>query len=71
MDDVLSGADDEATAIKLRYELRALMDEANFSLRKWTSKRASILNGLTEEKQLRPLWVNFKTDGPLTALGIC
>ena len=49
MDDCLSGAPDLKSAIKTQYELRDMLHEGGFELRKWSANVVSLLNALPQE----------------------
>ena len=70
VDDICSGADSEEDAITLRNEIISLLSSGDFPLRKWSSNNPKILEGLTSEERLRPEWINFQKDGPISTLGV-
>lgn len=69
MDDVLSGTDDLEETIVLQQQLTALLAKGQFSLRKWRSNDAKILNHLKEEGKSDNLLMLNK-DEPLKTLGL-
>lgn len=71
VDDALTGADDELAALKLRDELITLLAQAFMPLEKWVSNRPAVSEGLPENQRLRPHWIDSKTEGPMSALGVC
>ncbi|XP_058837430.1 uncharacterized protein LOC131693535 [Topomyia yanbarensis] len=50
MDDVITGADEVDTALKLRKQLETMMSRGRFRLRKWASNCPSVLEGISEEE---------------------
>ncbi|XP_055527478.1 uncharacterized protein LOC129720088 [Wyeomyia smithii] len=49
MDDVLTGADDEETALNLRMQLEEMLQKGGFRLRKWASNCPSALQAMSED----------------------
>ena len=70
VDDLFSGGDDIQSVIELRNELIALLKNGNLPLRKWAANHPKILEDLSDEERLRPKWINFQTDGPISTLGV-
>ncbi|XP_051168417.1 uncharacterized protein LOC127286146 [Leptopilina boulardi] len=70
VDDIFTGDNDELSAIQLRDELISLLKSAGMHLKKWVTNCPSLLSNLPEDDCLRPTWLHFKTENPITALGI-
>ncbi|XP_055522662.1 uncharacterized protein LOC129716848 [Wyeomyia smithii] len=49
MDDVLTGVDNEETALNLRMQLEEMLQRGGFRLRKWASNCPSALQGMSED----------------------
>ncbi|XP_055543239.1 uncharacterized protein LOC129728803 [Wyeomyia smithii] len=49
MDDVLTGVDNEETALNLRMQLEEMLQKGGFRLRKWASNCPSALQGMSED----------------------
>ncbi|XP_053698861.1 uncharacterized protein LOC128745814 [Sabethes cyaneus] len=64
------GAESVDEAIKLRTELIELLAKGGFPLRKWTSNRLSVLNGLSSEEIGTQSSIKFDADEAVKALGI-
>ncbi|XP_062557788.1 uncharacterized protein LOC134222645 [Armigeres subalbatus] len=57
MDDIITGADDVATAAILQRQLNEMMASGGFRLRKWASNNTKILEGVAPEDLAIPLSV--------------
>ncbi|XP_051157988.1 uncharacterized protein LOC127279591 [Leptopilina boulardi] len=70
VDDVFSGADDEASAAQLKSQLISMLLTAGFHLKKWISNHPPLLYEIPECDRLHPHWRHFETGGPTNALGV-
>ena len=70
VDDFLSGADDECTARRRKEELIGLLSKGEFELKKWISNKPTLLDDISPENQLRPSWLQFRTEGLVNELGL-
>ncbi|XP_062551107.1 uncharacterized protein LOC134216156 [Armigeres subalbatus] len=72
MDDVITGADDVATAAILRHQLDEMMISGGFRLRKWASNNSKVLEGVSPEDLAIPqsVGVSFCSDTSVKTLGL-
>ncbi|XP_053698926.1 uncharacterized protein LOC128745885 [Sabethes cyaneus] len=70
MDDFIGGANTVQEAIKLREELSELLTKGGFILRKWTSNRLEVLQGLRNDQIGTQSSVQFIPDESVKTLGI-
>ncbi|XP_062542202.1 uncharacterized protein LOC134210190 [Armigeres subalbatus] len=72
MDDIITGADDVATAVILQRQLNEMMASGGFRLRKWASNNTKILEGVAPEDLAIPLSVevNLGFDSSVKTLGL-
>ncbi|CAG7821711.1 unnamed protein product [Allacma fusca] len=70
MDDCITGESTPAQAIALQKELMHLMEEARFTLRKWSSSLSAVLETLPEELRETQLPFQFNENDSIKALGL-
>ncbi|XP_062539105.1 uncharacterized protein LOC134207398 [Armigeres subalbatus] len=72
MDDVISGADDVDTAIKLRDQFDSMLLSGGFRLRKWASNREEVLKGIPYQDLALPVMdgINWDQDAEVKTLGL-
>ncbi|XP_053686628.1 uncharacterized protein LOC128736171 [Sabethes cyaneus] len=71
MDDVITGANDIATAIDLRVQLDAMMEGGGFRLRKWASNCTAVLKDISQDNLALPAnGINWDQDSTVKALGL-
>ncbi|XP_038106933.1 uncharacterized protein LOC119766449 [Culex quinquefasciatus] len=70
MDDVISGADDVATATELRAQLDSLLGSGGFKLRKWASNEPSVLRGVARENLALPDEIDWDQEASVNTLGL-
>ncbi|XP_058827602.1 uncharacterized protein LOC131687527 [Topomyia yanbarensis] len=70
VDDFIGGAQTVEEAIQLRIELGELLEKGGFALRKWTSNRLEVLQGLTDDQIGMQSALHFCPNETIKALGI-
>ncbi|XP_055622276.1 uncharacterized protein LOC129765864 [Toxorhynchites rutilus septentrionalis] len=70
IDDFIGGASSTAEVIRLREELSDLMQKGGLELRKWTSNRFEVLQGLDEDHIGTQSTLSFTPNETTKALGI-
>ncbi|XP_058817379.1 uncharacterized protein LOC131680685 [Topomyia yanbarensis] len=70
VDDFIGGAQTVEEAIRLRIELAELLEKGGFALRKWTSNRLEVLQGLTDDQIGMQSALHFCPNETIKALGI-
>nr|XP_029718578.1 uncharacterized protein LOC115261307 [Aedes albopictus] len=70
VDDFIGGAQSIPEAIQLRTELGDLMAKGGFCLRKWTSNKLEVLQGLEPDQIGTQSTIQFGKDETIKALGI-
>ena len=70
VDDFLSGADNIESACRRPDQLIRLLKTGAMTLRKWVSNHPQVLEDIPPDDRLRPNWMQFATDGPVTELGV-
>lgn len=71
VDDILTGADSESSALELQQELIALMQSSGYELRKWLSNTQAVLaNVPMEHKQVPLLFENEDNPQSVSVLGV-
>ncbi|XP_058816400.1 uncharacterized protein LOC131679681 [Topomyia yanbarensis] len=71
MDDVLTGSDNAAEALKMRIQLDKLMASGGFQLRKWASNCVEVLRGIPEENlAIRDSEIELDPDPSIKTLGL-
>lgn len=70
VDDIITGANDFSTAVKLREELDALLKRGCFELHKWCSNYSSILENVPAEKRETPNFVFSDNKNAVKTLGL-
>lgn len=70
VDDYMSGAMDEDTAIELVQQMNELMMKGGFSLRKWNSNSTKVLEKIPEEQKSLDESFRVTTDFAVKTLGI-
>ncbi|XP_055614831.1 uncharacterized protein LOC129761148 [Toxorhynchites rutilus septentrionalis] len=70
VDDLISGAQTIPEAIQLRTELGELMAKGGFSLRKWTSNKLEVLQGLEPDQIGTQSAIQFNKEDTIKTLGI-
>ncbi|XP_053685671.1 uncharacterized protein LOC128735203 [Sabethes cyaneus] len=71
VDDFIGGAQTIEEAIQLRTELADLLSKGGFILRKWSSNKLAVLQGLDETQIATKSTVRFSPNETIKALGIC
>ena len=70
VDDCLTGADTDSSALKLRQEMSDIMIAAAFNLTKWASNSETVMDSIEPAKKASSLLVEFDSSEPLKALGV-
>ena len=70
VDDCLTGADTDNSALKLQQEMSDIMMAAAFNLTKWASNSKLVMDGIDPDKRATSLLVECNSRGPLKALGV-
>ncbi|XP_065094714.1 uncharacterized protein LOC135715326 [Ochlerotatus camptorhynchus] len=70
VDDFIGGAQSVEETIRLRTELDELLKKGGFELRKWTSNRLEVLQGLNDEQFGTQSALHFNPDESIMVLGI-
>ncbi|XP_058840343.1 uncharacterized protein LOC131695821 [Topomyia yanbarensis] len=70
VDDFIGGAKSVDEAIHLRTELSELLEKGGFELRKWTSNRLDVLQGLNDDQIGTQSTLQFTPHETIKALGI-
>ncbi|XP_014212915.1 uncharacterized protein LOC106642598 [Copidosoma floridanum] len=70
VDDILSGADDTATAGHIRDQLIELLQAGGFPLRKWVANVLELLDNLPDDVRLWPTWCQLGAEGLVSELGV-
>ncbi|XP_058827598.1 uncharacterized protein LOC131687522 [Topomyia yanbarensis] len=70
VDDFIAGAQSVEEATQLRSELNELLSKGGFSLRKWTSSKLQVLQGLSADEIGTHSSLKFDKDETVKALGI-
>ncbi|XP_058828323.1 uncharacterized protein LOC131688174 [Topomyia yanbarensis] len=70
VDDFIAGAQSVEEATQLRSELNELLSKGGFSLRKWTSNKLQVLQGLSADEIGTHSSLKFDKDETVKALGI-
>ncbi|XP_014213846.1 uncharacterized protein LOC106643281 [Copidosoma floridanum] len=63
VDDILSGANDIATARHIRDQLIELLQAGGFPLRKWVANVPELLDDLADDVRLRSTWCQLGAEG--------
>ncbi|XP_062708809.1 uncharacterized protein LOC115266910 [Aedes albopictus] len=71
VDDFIGGANSISEAIQLRVELTDLLAKGGFPIRKWTSNKLEVLQGLDADSIGTQSSVRFDPDETVKTLGIC
>ncbi|XP_073944637.1 uncharacterized protein [Choristoneura fumiferana] len=70
MDDVLSGFDDESSAIEAHEQLQQVMSKCGFDLQKWSSNSPEFMNALQPEKREKSPTLDMNRKNCIKTLGI-
>ena len=70
VDDCLTGADTDVSALKLQQEMSEIMMTAAFNLTKWASNSEFVMDGIDPAKRASSSLVEFDSSDPLKALGV-
>ncbi|XP_059054950.1 uncharacterized protein LOC131848996 [Achroia grisella] len=70
VDDVLSGCDNVKEAIAASKELRELLQQGGFKLKKWSSNNAEFMRAITPNERSSNVHLDLNIDGTTKALGI-
>jgi len=70
VDDFLTGADTDNSALKLQQEMSDIMMAAAFNLTKWASNSKLVMDGIDPDKRAMSLLVECDSHEPLKALGV-
>ena len=70
VDDCLTGADTDSSALKLQQEMSDIMMAAAFNLTKWASNSNLVMDGIDPDKRATSLLVECDSSEPLKALGV-
>ncbi|XP_014211623.1 uncharacterized protein LOC106641644 [Copidosoma floridanum] len=70
VDDILSGADDIATARHIRDQLIELLQAGGCPLRKWVANVPELLDDLPDDVSLRPTWCQLGAEGLVSELSV-
>ncbi|XP_065092160.1 uncharacterized protein LOC135713002 [Ochlerotatus camptorhynchus] len=70
VDDYIGGANSIEEAVQLRRELSELLEKGGFMLRKWTSNRLEVLQGLENDQIGTQSSLQFSPNESIKALGI-
>ena len=70
VDDCLTGADTDSSALKLRQEMSDIMMAAAFNLTKWASNSETVMDSIEPAKRASSSLVEFDSSEPLKALGV-
>ncbi|XP_014203561.1 uncharacterized protein LOC106635885 [Copidosoma floridanum] len=70
VDDILSGANDIATARHVRDQLIELLHAGGFPQRKWVANVPELLDDLPDDVRLRPTWCQLVAEGLVSELGV-
>ncbi|XP_044174254.1 uncharacterized protein LOC122957873 [Acropora millepora] len=70
VDDCLTVADTDNSAVKLQQEMSDIMMAAAFNLTKWASNSKLVMDGIDPDKRATSLLVKCDSRGPLKALGV-
>ena len=70
VDDYLTGADTDNSALKLQQEMSDIMMAAAFNLTKWASNLKLVMDGIDPDKRATSLLVECDSREPLKALGV-
>ena len=70
VDDVISGADDFDTVLKLQQQLCSLLQSGGFRLRKWNSNSTNLLQHIPEEDREKKELFSIHQPNMAKALGI-
>ncbi|XP_062715282.1 uncharacterized protein LOC134291500 [Aedes albopictus] len=70
VDDFIGGAQTVEEAVQLRNELSELLEKGGLELRKWTSNRLEVLQGLSDEQVGTQSSLQFAPHETIKALGI-
>ncbi|XP_065075451.1 uncharacterized protein LOC135699156 [Ochlerotatus camptorhynchus] len=70
VDDFIGGANSIEEAVQLRGELSELLEKGGFVLRKWTSNRLEVLQGLENDQIGTQSSLHFSPNESIKALGI-
>ena len=70
VDDLLSGASDDTSALKLQQDLTALMKKGGFPLTKWASNSDYVMTNIPVENRNPAALIDSDSSRSLKALGI-
>ncbi|XP_078364199.1 uncharacterized protein LOC144648546 [Oculina patagonica] len=70
VDDCLTGADTDNSAMKLQQEMSEIMMTAAFNLTKWASNSELVMDSIDPKKRASSPLVKFNSCEPLKALGV-
>lgn len=70
VDDLITGADDEESAVVLQNDISSTLSRGGFELRKWASSNEKVLQAIPPNQRERKELLQFKNDESIKALGI-
>ena len=70
VDNCLTGADTDSSALKLQQKMSDIMVAAAFNLTKWASNSKLVMDGIDPDKRATSLLVECDSREPLKALGV-
>ena len=70
VDDCITGAGIDSSALKLQQEISDIMMAAAFNLTKWASNSKLVMDGIDPDKRATSLLVKCDSREPLKALGV-
>ncbi|XP_022795153.1 uncharacterized protein LOC111333799 [Stylophora pistillata] len=70
VDDFLTGADTDNSALKLQQEMSDIMMAAAFNLKNWASNSKLVMDGIDTDKRATSLLLECDSRQPLKALGV-
>ena len=70
VDDCLTGADTENSALKLQQDMSYILMATAFNLTKWASNSKLIMDAIDPDKRVTSLLVECDSREPLKALGV-